>query len=224
MKDIEAWDLLHGNNCTAKSLTELIGEMGFKEDSYMVVRRDGPRLKVGDQRDASGALIENKYLSFGKDHLHPGYEELKTQDPSYQNIYDDFGAIDKKMHDYSISSNSGRAVTGMTGSNNGVYCAMANGGNEFIITKDREIIQQLEKQLGFAPDCLGVPLSNGGKPLDYNKQSEWEMVEHRCKQEAINRARGTSERPKSIKSPFRDEYGQMNKDYVQHRASQLQGR
>ena len=34
MKEIEAWDVLHGNKCEKKSLSSLIEEMGFKRDSF----------------------------------------------------------------------------------------------------------------------------------------------------------------------------------------------
>ncbi len=49
-----SWDVLHGNQCEKKSLSTLIEDMGFKKDSFMVVRRHGPELKVGDTRDANG--------------------------------------------------------------------------------------------------------------------------------------------------------------------------
>jgi hypothetical protein len=185
----------------------------------MVVRRDGAKLKVGDTRDANGALVENEYLSFGRNHLHPNAQHLMQQ-----GIYDDFQAIDKRMNDYSMQNNSGRSVTGMTGANNGVYCAMANHGDEFIITKDPEIIRQLEKQLCFASDQLGVPLSNGGLLTDYAQQTEWNRVSFTCSMVRKNRIEGKASEPKSLKSPFRDEYGELNASYKEFRANKLNGR
>ena len=87
-----------------------------------------------------------------------------------------------------------------------------------------QAVKQLENQLGFAKNELGVPLSNGGILVDPSQKKEWEMVDHRCKQAVVGRARGTTERPKSVKSPFRDNIGEINKDYAAHRAAQLQGR
>ena len=216
MKEIEAWDVLHGNQCEKKSLSSLIEDMGFKKESFMVVKRHGPQLKVGDTRDANGQLIENKYASFGANHLHPGAEHMKQQ-----GIYDDFQLIDRQMQDFSMQRNEGRAVTGMTGSNNGVYAAMANGGDEFIITKDPEIIKQLEKQLCFASDQLGVPLSNGGVPINTAQQLEWSKVSLTCSMVKKNRIQGLGSEPKSLKSPFRNEYGELSASYKDFRAGRL---
>ena len=216
MKEIEAWDMLKGNGCEKKTLTNMLDEMGFSRDSYMVIKRNGPALKCGDTRDSSGRLVENEYASFGANHMHPNNKQLQNM-----GIYDDFGAIDKQMSDYSMQRNNGATVNGMTGRNNGVYAAMANGGDEFIITKDAEIIKQLESQLHFAPDQLGVPLSNGAIPLDYQKQQEWHKIDHVCKQVSLGRLRGTQEKPKTIKSSFRNEYGELTPEYKKFRENKL---
>lgn len=216
MKEIEAWDVLHGNKCEQKSLSSLIEEMGFKKDSFMVVNRYGPELKVGDTRDQYGQLQENKYASFGANHLHPNAQHL-----SQQGIYDDFQMIDRQMRDFSMQSKGGAAVTGMTGSNNGVYSAMANGGNEFIITKDPEIIKQLEKQLCFVSEQLPVPLSNGGLPINSAQQMEWSKVSLTCSMVKKNRMQGIEKEPKNLKSPFRDEFGEITASYKNFRADKL---
>lgn len=225
MKDIEAWDMLHGNQCQKKSLPEVLDEMGFDKESYMVVHRHGNALKIADSYDDNSYLKENKGLSFGgstwKDFRFAVVGNGTSQ--VIEGKMNDFEAIDRQMIAYSQLNNSG-SVNGMTGSNNGVYAAMANMGNEFILTKDPEIARQLENQLGFAKDQLGVPLSNGGVLMDSDRKKEWEMVDHRCKQAVVGRARGTAERPKSVKSPFRDNIGEINKDYAAYRATQLQGR
>ncbi len=161
-------------------------------------------------------MIENKYASFGANHLHPSAEHMKQQ-----GIYDDFQLIDRQMQDYSMQRNEGKSVTGMTGSNNGVYAAMANGGDEFIITKDPEIIKQLEEQLCFASDQLGVPLSNGGMPINAAQQLEWNKVSLTCSMVKKNRVQGLGSEPKSLKSPFRNEYGELNATYKDFRANRL---
>lgn len=216
MKDIEAWDVLHGNQCEKKSLSSLIQEMGFDRDSFMVINRNGPQLKVGDRRDEKGQLVENSYASFGANHLHPNDQHL-TQ----QGIYDDFQVIDRQMRDYSIQYNSGNSVNGMTGANNGVYSAMANGGNEFIITKDPEIIRQLERQFGFASDQLGVPLSNGGLPMDNAQRLEWNKLSLTCSKIKKDRMEGKASEPKTLVSPFRNEYGEMTASYKSFRAGKF---
>ena len=131
MNDVDAFNMLHGNNCSKKSLTQCLDEMGFKRDSYMVVHRGGSPLRIGDTRDSQGNLRENEFLTFGS----------ATFDTSRQ---DSFTLIDKQMSDFAMNHNNGKCVNGMTGSNNGVYAAMAHGGDEFIITKDPEIARQLE--------------------------------------------------------------------------------
>ena len=226
MKDIEAWDMLHGNKCQKKSLSEVLDEMGFDKESYMVVHRNGPSLKIADSYDNNGNLKENPQLNFGGS-TWKNFEFAVAGNGTSQVIkgtMNDFEAIDRQMSAYSQLNNNGRSVVGMTGSNNGVYAAMANMGDEFILTKDPEIARQLENQLGFARDELGVPLSNGGVLMDPTQKKEWEMVDHRSKLAAVGRARGTTERPKSVKSPFRDNIGEINKDYAAYRATQLQGR
>lgn len=226
MKDIEAWDMLHGNQCQKKSLSEVLDEMGFDKESYMVVRRNGNALKIADSYDNNGYPKENKGLSFGGS-TWKNFQFAVVGNGTSQVIegtMNDFEAIDRQMSAYSLLNNNGRSVNGMTGSNNGVYAAMANGGDEFILTKDPEIARELEIQLGFAGNQLGVPLSNGGILVDPSQKKEWEMVDHRCKQAVVGRARGTAECPKSVKSPFRDNIGVINKDYAAYRATQLQGR
>lgn len=219
MKNIEAWDMLHGNGCQAKSLTQVLDEMGFDKESYMVIKRNGPQLKVADGPNQE----PNPNMSFGgmmqKDVNFAVVGGGKMQEISGK--MNDFEAIDRQMQAYSTLNNNGQSVTGMTGSNNGVYTAMANGGNEFIITKDPEIAIQLEKQLGFAKDELPVPLSNGGMIVDSSQKHSWEMAEHRSKIAILNRSRGTAERPKTIASPFRDDYGQMTPEYMKFRADKL---
>lgn len=225
MKDIEAWDMLHGNQCQKKSLPEVLDEMGFDRASYMVVRRNGSTLRVANSYDNYGNLKENPNMSFGGS-TWKNFEFAVVGNGTSEVIkgtMSDFEAIDRQMNVYSQFNNNG-LVTGMTGSNNGVYAAMANMGDEFILTKDPEIARQLENQLGFARDQLGVPLSNGGVLMDPTQKKEWEMVDHCSKLAAVGRARGTTERPKSVKSPFRDNIGEINKDYAAYRATHLQGR
>lgn len=225
MKEIEVWDMMHGNNTEKKSLCQCLDEMGFDRESYMVVRRNDPDLKIGDSYDNQGKLQENKYSTF---HIQTSSDVrfsviANGSQEIIQGNMSDFDAIDRKMETISHLQNNGNAVTGMVGSNNGVYAAMANHGDEIIITKDPEIAAQPESQLHFK-DGLGVPLSNGGKLLDSNSQREWETVEFRCKQAAVARSRGTKEPPKQLKSPFRDAFGQINKNYAALRDNQLQGR
>jgi len=193
----DAFDMLHGNNCEKKSLSQCLDDMGFKRNSYMVIKRNGPSLKVGDTIDSHGNVQENKYLTFGG----------KGNDNSCRSA---FNAIDNQMSDFAMRYNNGRCVNGMTGSNNGVYAAMAHGGDEFIITKDPEIVKQLERQLDFEKDQLGVPLSNGGLIVDYERRQEWENVGIRCKQVVVNRARGTEQQPKNLQSPFKDKSNNMD--------------
>lgn len=202
MKDKESWDMLHGNGCDAKPLSKVLDEMGFDRDSYIVVRRHGENLKIADSYNQDGTLKENDMMTFGGEHYRERESGGAYGTPIRGNK-NDFEVIDEQMIIYSEKYRNGMSVNGMTGSNNGIYAAMANMGDEMIITKDREIISQLESQLGFAGDQLGVPLSNG-VPLEPRKQEEWKKVEHRCKQTAIERARGTKEPPKYLLSPFRE--------------------
>lgn len=201
MKNKEAWDMLHGNGCDAKPLSKVLDEMGFDRDTYMIVRRNGENLKIADSYDNNGMLKENDMMTFGGEHYRD--RECGAYGSVIRGHKNDFEVIDEQMMLYSQAKGTGNSVNGMTGSNNGVYSAMANMGDEFIITKDREIIAQLESQLGFAGEELGVPLSNG-VPLEPHKQDEWKKVEHRCKQVAIGRARGTEEHPKYLSSPFKE--------------------
>lgn len=221
MKDIEAWDMLHGNKCQKKSLPEVLDEMGFDRESYMVIHRNGPELKVGDSYNSQGYPEKNANLSFGgmswKDFNFSVVGNGNSQ--VVQGTMNDFDAIDRQMSAY--ASVNGKTPVGMTGANNGVYAAMANMGNEFILTKDPEIARQLETQLGFAKDELGVPLSNGGILIDPSQKKEWEMVEHRSKLAVVGRARGTSEKPKTVASPFRNSYGELTPEYKQYREAKL---
>lgn len=226
MKDIEAWDMLHGNNCEKKSLSAVLKEMGFDDRSYMVIRRNDPALKVGQSLGDDGNIKEDPELSFGGNTLkdknfavigHGAHRDIKGQ-------MTDFQAIDLQMQAFSDINNNGDCINGMTGSNNGIYAAMANEGDEFILTKDPEIAHQLESQLGFAKNQLGVPLSNGGEPQDLYKNLQWKNVEYHCQQAIVGRMRGTKELPKEVKSPFRDNRGVINKDYAAFRATKLQGR
>lgn len=207
MQEREAWDMLQGNNCSAKSLTDILDQMGVSKDSYMVVSRHGADLKIGDSYDAQGKLQANDYMTFGGSHYKD--REFGVAGGGKQEIIrgnmNDFEAIDRQMNVYSSLNRDGKLVNGMTGSNNGVYAAMANMGSEMILTKDREIIAQLESQLSFASEQLGVPLSNGGVIMDPTRRDEWKMVEHRCEQISLGRMRGTVERPKIVPSPFKKE-------------------
>lgn len=207
MKEKEAWDMMHGNGCRAKSLSDLLGEMGFSEDTYMVVSRTGADLKVADSYEADGTLKANDYRTFGASHYKD--HEFGVTGGGKQEVirghFNDFEVLDQQMAAYSHLTREGSLVNGMTGSNNGVYAAMANMGNEMIITKDKEIITQLERQLDFAPEKLGVPLSNGGIIIDPERRRDWNMVGHRCEQLAKDRARGTVEPAKFLDSPFKKE-------------------
>ena len=221
MKDIEVWDMLHGNGCTAKSLSEVIEEMGFPKESFMVINRDGADLRVADGYDPkTGAPQENPYMRFGGNNYKEVQFEVavngKTE--TIQGKMNDFEAIDRQMRAYSFLK-GGKVVTGMTGSNNGVFSAMANNGNEFIITKNPEIARQLEIQLGFAKDQLGVPLSNGGMIMDQRQAVKWKMVEMTAKKESLKPENQTQ--PKMVKSPFRNEYGELNPEYKSYRAEHL---
>ena len=158
-------------------LDKFIKKLGFDKESYMVVRRNGNALKIADSYDNNGYPKENKGLSFGGS-TWKNFKFAVVGNGTSQVIegtMNDFEAIDRQMSAYSQLNNNGRSVNGMTGSNNGVYAAMANGGDEFILTKDPEIARQLENQLGFAKNELGVPLSNGGILVDpsQKKNGKW---------------------------------------------------
>ncbi len=60
--------------------------------------------------------------------------------------------------------------------------------------------------------------------MDPYKNEQWRNVEYHCKQAVVGRMRGTKEQPKTVKSPFKDNKGEINKDYAAFRATQLQGR
>lgn len=159
-----AWDYLHGNNGFREhSLSGVLKEMGFPEDSYMVVRKGDNSVKVGDHYDANGQLVENPYSTFGGYHKHPNSE---------LDMYDD---NNEYMRKFCCSSN-GQIPNGITGSNNGVYSAQAYGGDEVIVTKDRRIKEALEEQLSFKKDVMGVPLSNGGIIMDSGYRDKWNRV------------------------------------------------
>lgn len=219
MKNIEAWDMLHGNGCQAKSLTQVLNEMGFDKESYMVIQRNGPQLKVADGPNQE----PNPNMSFGgmmqKDVNFAVVGGGKMQEISGK--MNDFEAIDRQMQAYSNLNNGGECITGMTGSNNGVYTAMAYGGNEFIITRDPEIANQLEKQLGFAKGELPVPLSNGGMIVDYSQREAWRTAQNCSKINLAKRHSGSFAKPKVISSPFRDNSGQITPEYLARREKQL---
>ncbi|MBR1604598.1 MAG: hypothetical protein IJ660_00645 [Alphaproteobacteria bacterium] len=218
MDEKEAWDMLHGNKCAQKSLSKVLDEMGFDKDSYIVVRRNGPRLKVreNDVWSCPEELEESAYYSFGYNHRHPS---SKYKNDNF--VKDDFDAIDLEMAEYARKYRDGTLVNGMTGANNGVFCAMAHGGDEFILTKDPEITRQLEAQLHFIPNQLGVPLSNGGYIIDDKQRKDWERAEACSKSAVVERMRGIKSRPKTIKSPFCDEYGNMKQDYKRFRVDEF---
>lgn len=223
MLEVEAFDMLQGNNGSPKrSLTSVLDEMGFSRDSYMVINRQ-QGLPIGDMfGQENGFYIRNEYTSVTSK---------------------DFETTNQQMRDISSKTNGGTLIPGIVGSNNGVHSAMAYGGDEMIITTDREIINQLQDQLCFR-DGMGVPLSNGGKilnnscsarngdkeirhngqpehPVDYKKQQEWEHVQHYGKQKQIERCSGRTPAPKTIKSPFRDDNGKVNESYAKFRSDKL---
>ncbi len=153
-----------------KNLSDKLKEMGFDEKTFMVVK-EWENIKVSEgQRDGSGQLIENPYLSFGGQHRHPSDEQHRT----------DFEIEDASM---GRAGPGGKIAVGMVGSNNGMYAAKVFHGNEMIITQDPQIIDTLRKELNFA-EGLGVPMSNGGVMVDYKRQQEFENMKWACARKA----------------------------------------
>lgn len=205
MNSKEAWDMMKGNGCEKKSLTNILDEMGFDKDSYMVIRRSGPELKVSDERDRNGYLKETEALSFGGNRYKN--KNFAVVGGGKQEVIEgemtDFEAIDSQMRAYSRLNGNGMSVNGLTGSNNGIYSAMENMGNEFILTKDPEIIRQLESQMHFASDQLAVPLSNGGTIMSEEYKTKWERAQHYSERAKVGRLNGTTQHPKHLTSPKR---------------------
>lgn len=87
-----------------------------------------------------------------------------------------FGGNNTDMDlDKTCLGQDGHYAPGVVGSNNGVYAAYTPMG-EYIVTKDKEIIKALQQKLNFQDKNLGVLFSNGGKPTNSSKASEWEKV------------------------------------------------
>lgn len=221
MKEIEGWDMLCGNGTEKKSLTQILDEMGFDKRSYMVINRNDNDLKIGDTTDSNGQVVENKNLFF---YTHT------PQDTNFAVIGNhkmqvisgkmtSFEAIDRQMQAEATLNNNGGCINGMVGSNNGVFCAAAHDG-QMIITKDPRITEELKKQICFH-EGLGVPLSNGGIPVDFSKRREWQEVGMWCKKLSNDKAKGLQSEPKRLKSPFRDNMGELTAAYKQFRATQL---
>ncbi len=204
MEDIEAYDMLTGHNTEKKSLTSVLKEMGFKEDSYMVINRHDPQIKVttGEMEDHGTYKLPkaDEYASFG------GEKDFKEMDE-----FDTYQAQ---------NFNHGHLPAGYVGSNNGLYAARAFHGDELIITKDPEIAHQLQSQLGFK-DGLGVPMSNGGIIIDREKRFEFDHKMEQSAKAPTDRLRGLRERPKHVKSPFRDDKGKINEAYAKLRSDKL---
>ncbi|MBQ8671171.1 MAG: hypothetical protein IJ525_01475 [Alphaproteobacteria bacterium] len=157
-----------------KPLSTKLKEMGFAENTFMVVK-DYENIKVSDgQTDGHYNLVENPYASFGGQHVHP-YEKEKGAFAR-----NDFQVYDDEMAGQDIG---GKTAVGMVGSNNGVYAAKVYHGKEMIITKDPEIIYALRDQLHFA-DGMGVPMSNGGIIIDYEKRREYDNMKFCCARKA----------------------------------------
>ncbi len=161
--ELMRYDYVQGNNGFRKhKLSDILKEMGFSEDSYMVVRKLDEPVRVGEGYDEKGYLKENPCLTFG------GYQCVPD---SKLTLYD---ANDEYMQ--RVCSPSGRLPNGMTGENHGVYAAQAYGGDEIIITKDRRIKDALEQQLSFKKDVMGVPLSLDEKIINEPYKEKWERV------------------------------------------------
>ncbi len=142
-------------------LSEQLEKMGFDKSTFMVVSRY-ERVVVGDWQD--GKFVENEFASFGD--VQKRYREDSYETKTTCEANDD--AMLMKG-----------ATKGGIGSNNGLYSAQMRGGNELIITEDRDIYEALEK-MGYKK-CIGVPLSNGGEIKDYEQQNRYNNMSAACK-------------------------------------------
>ncbi len=152
-----------------KSLSTKLKEMGFDENTFVVVKKYD-NIKVSDHYGSNGQLEENPYMSFGGEHRDPRDSARRTDFERYN---------DEMMK----SSPDGKIAVGMVGSNNGVYAAKVFQGDEMIITKDPQITWALQRELGFA-DGMGVPLSNGGVIMDYDKRKQFDNMAWACARKA----------------------------------------
>lgn len=156
------------------SFSDILGEMGYKKEDgdFMVIKMDRnyPALEV----ETSGPNNKIGGYELKEYPLHPyakTYEDAcKTVMRSDQEYYDSLC-----VH----PDNGGKISTGVTGSNNGVYAAYSRGSKEMIVTRNPEIIRQLETQLCFENRDIGVPFSNGDHPKNLQKNIEWQYVARR---------------------------------------------
>lgn len=133
-------------------------------------------------------IPKDSFMVVRKGETLKGTLDGRTEEATINN--EDFASIDKMIQDYA-SRHGGKLPTGLTGSNNGTYAA--SNGQELIITKNQEIINELERQLDFKSSGLYVPYSNGHRPLDPQKNKEWELVCHRSNIENLERLQGRKE-------------------------------
>lgn len=97
-----------------------------------------------------------------------------------------FGGWDNMMSIEKQAVTNGQYDVGITGSNNGVYAAYVPGG-KYIVTKDPEIIQKLQTELGFKDKGLSVAFSNGDRPTDPRFQEQYNTMENECARLERNR-------------------------------------
>lgn len=97
-----------------------------------------------------------------------------------------FGGWDDTMKIDKSAVTDGKYDVGITGSNNGVYAAYVPGG-KYIVTKDPEVIQKLQTELGFKDKGLGVVFSNGDRPADPLYQEQFKKMENECARQKRNR-------------------------------------
>lgn len=98
----------------------------------------------------------------------------------------DFGGWDTMIAMDRQAVTDGKIDVGITGSNNGVYAAYVPGG-KYVVTENPEIIQKLQKELGFQDKGLGVVFSNGDRPADPYYKSQYDKMHDECA--LINRNR-----------------------------------
>lgn len=100
----------------------------------------------------------------------------------------DFGGWDmQRAMDKQATDINGKFEVGITGSNNGVYAAYIPVSGKYVVTENPEIIQKLQKELGFQDKDLGVVFSNGDRPADPYYKSQYDKMHGECAR--INRNR-----------------------------------
>ncbi len=168
----DSWDKVVRSS--ENSMSSLLGEMGYKQENgdFMVINmrndRNGFKVDRGDGNVTTMGGWERKELPLFP-HARTYEDACKRAQMTDQDYYDKL----------CVPNGDGQIQSGVTGSNNGVYAAYSFGSKEMVVTKNPEIIRQLEKQLCFQDIGLGVPFSNGDKPKDFQKAMEWEQVK-RC--------------------------------------------